>query len=89
VQDRALAARALEIVEDVRGVQAQLRVPRSPTEQLAVTHLFAARRYAIVGVGLDRRIAVAPVERRYPSVRFTSAAPSQDAIARALAASAR
>jgi hypothetical protein len=49
---------------------AQLRVPRSPTEQLSVTHLFAARGATIVGAGLDRRVAVDPVAARYRGVRF-------------------
>ncbi|MEA2280078.1 MAG: hypothetical protein QOK21_685 [Solirubrobacteraceae bacterium] len=49
---------------------AQLRVPRSPTEQLSVTHLFAARGATIVGAGLDRRVAVDPVAARYSGVRF-------------------
>src|SRR3954447_10946507 len=49
---------------------APLRVPRSPTEQLSVTHLFAARGATIVGAGLDRRVAVDPVAARYRGVRF-------------------
>ncbi len=58
---------ALAAVEDAG---AELRAPRSPTEELSVTHLFAARGYAIVGAGLSRRIAVDPVARRYPAARF-------------------
>jgi hypothetical protein len=54
----------------VRAAGAEVRTPRSPTEQLAVTHLFAARGYAIVGAGLVRRVAVDPVAERYPSARF-------------------
>jgi hypothetical protein len=52
------------------GPDAELRVPRTATEQLSVTHLFAARGYDVVGVGLDRRIAVDPVARNYPQVRL-------------------
>src|SRR4051794_4476252 len=54
---------------------AQLRVPRSPTEQLSVTHLFAARGATIVGAGLDRRVAVDPVAARYRGVRFVLLGP--------------
>jgi hypothetical protein len=54
---------------------AQLRVPRSPTEQLSVTHLFAARGTTIVGAGLDRRVAVDPVAARYRGVRFVLLGP--------------
>ena len=64
------------------GDGAQLRVPRTATEQLSVTHLFAARGYGrVVGVGLDRRVAVAPVASHYPGTRFVSAAPGQLAAA--------
>jgi hypothetical protein len=71
----------------VRGGDAELRTPRSPTEQLAVTHLFAARGYAIVGAGLDRRVAVDPVARRYPGVRFAllPARPGEGALRDAVA----
>jgi hypothetical protein len=62
------------LVSTARAVAARehadLRLPRTPTEELAVTHLFAARGYTIVGVGLVRRIAVDPVRARYPDTRF-------------------
>jgi len=75
---RAAVARA--------GSEAQLRVPRTPTEQLSVTHYFAARHYTLViGVGLDDVHAVAPVAARYPRTRFVTAEP--DHVAAALAAS--
>jgi len=55
---------------------AQLRVPQSSTEELGVTHLFAARGYdTIVAIDLDSRVSVAPVAERYPSVRFTHTLP--------------
>ena len=73
---RAAVARA--------GAEAQLRVPRTSTEQLSVTHYFAAQHYAtVVGVGLDQRRAVAPVAARYPRTRFVSAQPGH--VAEALA----
>jgi basic membrane lipoprotein Med (substrate-binding protein (PBP1-ABC) superfamily) len=75
---RAAVARA--------GSEAQLRVPRTATEQLSVTHYFAAQHYTLViGVGLDQRHAVAPVEAKYPHTRFVSAEPGH--VAEALAAS--
>jgi hypothetical protein len=54
-----------------RGAEGELRITRTPTEQLSVTRYFAARGYDIVGVGLDPGIAVDPVAERYPSTRFT------------------
>jgi basic membrane lipoprotein Med (substrate-binding protein (PBP1-ABC) superfamily) len=60
------------------GPQAQLRVPRTPTEQLSVTHYLAASGYRlVVGVGLDRDIAVAPVAAKYPDTRFVASEPGQ------------
>ena len=50
---------------------AELRITRTPTEQLSVTGYFAARGYDIVGVHLDRAISVDPVAERYPDTRFT------------------
>jgi hypothetical protein len=83
----AAAARDPAVLAEARAAvaaaeDAQLRVPRTATEQLSVTHLFAARGYSlVVGVGLDRRVAVAPVASHYPSTRFVSAAPGQVAAA--------
>jgi basic membrane lipoprotein Med (substrate-binding protein (PBP1-ABC) superfamily) len=73
---RATVARA--------GAEAQLRVPRTATEQLSVTHYFAAKRYTLViGVGLDQRHAVAPVVAKFPHTRFVNAEPGH--VAEALA----
>jgi basic membrane lipoprotein Med (substrate-binding protein (PBP1-ABC) superfamily) len=81
--DPAVLAEAEAAVE-AAGSAAQLRVPRTATEQLSVTHYFAARGYRlVVGVGLDRDVAVAPVARKYPRTRFVATEPGQ--IARALA----
>jgi basic membrane lipoprotein Med (substrate-binding protein (PBP1-ABC) superfamily) len=72
--DRAAVARAEAVVAASRGAEVTLRVPRTPTEQLQVTHLLAVAGYdAVVGVGLDRRVAVDPVARRFPGVRFIAA----------------
>ena len=67
VADPAAVATARAVAD---RSHADLRLPRTPTEQLAVTHLFAARGYTIVGVGLVRRIAVDPVRAAYPHTRF-------------------
>jgi hypothetical protein len=59
-----------------RAAHAQLRVTRTPTEELQVTHLLAVQGYdAIVGVDLDRPVSVVPVAARFPHVRFVSAQP--------------
>jgi hypothetical protein len=62
-------ARAVAAQRDA-GPGAELRLPRTATEQLSVTHWFAARGYDVVGLGLDRRVAVDPVAQRYPNVHF-------------------
>jgi hypothetical protein len=81
-RDPAVLAEARSVVERA-GDEAQLRVPRTPTEQLAVTHYFAARGYdLVIGVGLDRRVAVTPVARKFPCTHFVAARPGE--IARAL-----
>jgi hypothetical protein len=80
----ALIERATALAE---RAHAQLRIPRTEGEELGVTHLFAARRYAtVIAVDLDARVAIAPVKARYPSTRFVPAAPTGIAIERALAA---
>lgn len=78
----AAAGREPAVLEEARaavaraGSEAQLRVPRTSTEQLSVTHYFAAKGYdLVVGVGLDRRVAVTPVAEKYPHTTFVSAEP--------------
>jgi basic membrane lipoprotein Med (substrate-binding protein (PBP1-ABC) superfamily) len=76
-RDPAVLAEAQAAVERA-GDGAQLRVPRTPTEQLSVTHYFAAKRYdLVVGVGLDSRVAVTPVASRFPQTQFVSASPGR------------
>jgi hypothetical protein len=74
--DPAVLAEARAAV-DAAGGAVQLRVPRTMTEQLSVTHYFAALGYDIAGVGLDRRVAVAPVAEKYPATRFQAVRPGQ------------
>ena len=80
----ASAAKDPAVLSDARaavaraGDEAQLRVPRTPTEQLAVTHYFAAQGYTlVVGVGLDHPVAISPVAAKYPNTRFVTAQPGQ------------
>ena len=86
-RDQAAVDAATRAVEAARGAEAELRITRTPTEQLSVTSYFAARGYDVVGVGLDRGIAVDPVAERYPDTRY-SRADSGD-IPAAVAAAAR
>jgi hypothetical protein len=84
-----LRARAQAAVASASGrpeVSAELRVARTPTEQLAVTHALAVRRFAtVVGVGLDRRISVDPVAARFPEVRFLDASTRRGGLERTFA----
>jgi len=87
VVDAAAGPAALaeaEAAVKAAGPQVQLRVPRTSTEQLSVTHYFAARGFArVVGVGLDRQLAVDPVADRFPRTAFVATEPGQ--VAQALA----
>jgi uncharacterized protein YcfJ len=77
VGEPAIVDRARAVVASVHGVRAQLRVPRTPTEELAVTHQLAVEGYdAVVGIDLDGRIAIAPVARRFPRLRFIAGEPA-------------
>ena len=76
-QDPAVLADARKAVA-LAGDEAQLRVPRTPTEQLAVTHYFAAQGYTlVVGVGLDHPVAISPVAAKYPHTQFVTAQAGQ------------
>ena len=77
------AAQNDALIEAAQNVP--VRVPRSAAEQLAVVHLLAARgERTVIGVGLDRRVAVAPVAQRYPETRFVAAPANARALARAV-----
>ena len=72
-----------DLIAALKGVP--VRVPNTAAEQLAVTHLLAARgERTVIGVGLDRRVAVAPVAKRYPGTRFVAAPANARALARAV-----
>jgi hypothetical protein len=75
--DPTLLARAGALTTRAHGADVQLRIARTPTEELAVTHVLAVEGYdAVVGLDLDRTVSVAPVARRFPHVRFVSARPA-------------
>jgi hypothetical protein len=79
------AAQRPALVASLERAGVDLRVPRTVCDQLGVTHLLAAKRYGtVVTVGVDRRVAIDPVARRYPGTRFVEAQPDVRAIARAL-----
>jgi predicted TIM-barrel fold metal-dependent hydrolase len=72
--DPAVLAHVRAAVAAARGADVQLRVPRTPTEELAVTHVLAVAGYdAVIAIDLDRRVAVDPVARRFPRLRIVSA----------------
>jgi hypothetical protein len=86
-REQAAVEAATRAVTAARGAEGELRVTRTPTEQLSVTRYFAARGYDVVGVGLDPEIAVDPVAERYPDTRFTLVDTGE--LSTALAAAAR
>jgi hypothetical protein len=68
------AANDAQLIERARTQDPNTRVVHSDAEQLGVTVMLAARGYdEVVTVGVDRRTAIAPVERRYPNTRFVVA----------------
>ena len=70
------AAATLRRTEAATGAEGQLRVTKTPTEQLSVTHYLAAKGYdAIIGTGLNRAIAIGPVAAKYPGTRLTTVSP--------------
>jgi hypothetical protein len=83
----ALLERARAAAAHAHGVQVELRVPRTPTEELGVTHVLAAGGVdAVIGVDLDRAVSVDPVARKYSGVHFVTAGPGANGLERALAA---
>ena len=70
-RDAAAIDAATDAIRSARGADGELRITRTPTEQLSVTSYFAARGYDVVGVGLNREIAVDPVADAYPATRFS------------------
>ena len=75
-RDAAAVDAATRAVRAARGADGELRITRTPTEQLSVTSYFAARGYDIVGVGLDREIAVDPVAEPTPTRASPSPTPA-------------
>ena len=51
-----------------------MRVVKTSSDQLGVTHMLAAKGYdKVLTVGVDRRIAITPVEKKFPHTRFVAA----------------
>jgi hypothetical protein len=77
------AAQRPGLIPALKGVP--VRVPRTSAEQLAVNHLLAAQGvHTVVEVGVDRRVAVDPVARRYPGTRVDAVQADARASARAV-----
>jgi basic membrane lipoprotein Med (substrate-binding protein (PBP1-ABC) superfamily) len=72
-QDPARRAAAAEWLQSQGAANIAPRITNSPTQELAVTSALAVRGYdVIVAVGLDQRVAIDPVVRRYPDLRVVS-----------------
>jgi hypothetical protein len=72
-QDPARRAAAAEWLQAQGAANIVPRITNGPNQQLAVTSALAIRGYdAIVAVGLDERVAIDPVVRRYPDLRVVS-----------------
>jgi basic membrane lipoprotein Med (substrate-binding protein (PBP1-ABC) superfamily) len=68
------AANDAGLIERARRKNSDLRVVNANAEELGVTLMLAARGYdEVVTVGVDRRTAIEPVQRRYPDTRFVVA----------------
>ena len=65
-RDAAAIDAATAAIRAARGADGELRITRTPTEQLSVTSYFAARGYDVVGVGLEPRDRGRPGRRRLP-----------------------
>lgn len=69
--DKTVLAHAHTVAETTGS---DLKVVKTTADQLGVVHMLAARGYdTVVTVGVDRRIAIAPVAEKYPHVRFVAA----------------
>ena len=68
------AANDPQLIQQARSAGRDVKVVHTNAEELGVTLMLAARGYdEVVTVGVDRRTAIAPVERRYPNTRFVVA----------------
>jgi hypothetical protein len=72
-QDPARRAAAADWLQAKGAANIAPRITNSPVQQLAVTSALAVRGYdVVVAVGLDRRVAIDPVVRRFPDLRVVS-----------------
>ena len=63
-----------QTIANAKATGQDVRVVHTTADQLGVTHMLAARRYdRVTTIGVDRRIAIAPVQERFPHTRFVAA----------------
>ena len=63
-----------QTIAEARASGQDVRVVHTTDEQLGVTHMLAARHYGrVTTIGVDRRIAIAPVQEKFPHTRFVAA----------------
>ena len=68
------AANDTRAIAEAKRTSDDVRIVHTTAEQLGVTHMLAAQGYdRVVTVGVDRRIAIAPVEEKFPHTRFVAA----------------
>jgi hypothetical protein len=68
------AANDAQTIARAKATGQDVRVVHSLDEQLGATHMLAARHYGVVTtIGVDRRIAIAPVQEKFPGTRFVAA----------------
>jgi hypothetical protein len=72
-----VVAHAKTAVASAASDDAELRVVHTSADELGATHMLAVRGYdKVITVGVDRRIAVAPVAKRFPGTQFVAVSPS-------------
>ena len=68
------AANDPQLIQQARSAGTDVKVVHTNAEELGVTLMLAARGYdEVVTVGVDRRTAIVPVQRRYPDTHFVVA----------------
>src|SRR3954451_651499 len=66
-----------QTIQQARSAGQDVRVVHTNADELGVTLMLAARGYdEVVTVGVDRRTAIVPVQRRYPDTHFVVADPA-------------
>ena len=69
-----IATNDAQTIAAAKATGQTVRVVRTTAEQLGATHLLAAQHYDVIKtIGVDRRIAIAPVQKKFPQTRFVAA----------------